>query len=96
MDGRAWWASPQSCKELDTTERLHFHFSLSFTFEKNVKSVYRRSNDVIRSENFQMVFSELTRPIPPLTPDTRPLASLPLITPRWAERKGQKVQVELI
>ena len=88
--------SPQSCKELDTTERLHFHFSLSFTFEKNVKSVYRRSNDVIRSENFQMVFSELTRPIPPLTPDTRPLASLPLITPRWAERKGQKVQVELI
>ena len=25
MDGRAWWAAEES----DTTERLHFHFSLS-------------------------------------------------------------------
>ena len=26
MDGEAWWAtySPRGCKELDTTERLHF------------------------------------------------------------------------
>ena len=28
MDRGAWWAtgSPRCCKELDTTERLHFHF----------------------------------------------------------------------
>ena len=35
MDGGAWWAAksrtwgPWGCEELDTTERLHFHFSLS-------------------------------------------------------------------
>ena len=88
--------SPWSRKDSDTTEKLHFHFYLSFTFEKNIKTIYRRSNDVIRSENFQMVFSELTRPIPPLIPDTPPVASLPLATPCWAKMKGWKVQVELI
>ena len=37
MDGGAWWAtySPWGCKELDTTEQLHFHFSLSCTGEGN-------------------------------------------------------------
>ena len=30
MDGGAWWAAVHGvAKELDTTERLHFHFSLS-------------------------------------------------------------------
>ena len=36
MDGGAWWAaSPWGHEELDTTEQLHFHFSLSFTEEGN-------------------------------------------------------------
>ena len=26
MDGGAWWATVHSRKQLDTTERLHFHF----------------------------------------------------------------------
>ena len=27
MDGGAWWAAVHGgCEELDTTERLHFHF----------------------------------------------------------------------
>ena len=36
MDGGAWWAaSPWGREELDTTERLPFHFSLSFIGEGN-------------------------------------------------------------
>ena len=37
MDGGAWWAacSPWGLEELDTTERLHFHFSLSCVGEGN-------------------------------------------------------------
>ena len=37
MDGGAWWAtySPRGCEESDTTERLHFHFSLSCIGEGN-------------------------------------------------------------
>ena len=36
MDGGAWWAvSPWGHEEEDTTERLHFHFSLSCTGEGN-------------------------------------------------------------
>ena len=37
MDGGAWWAavSPWGHEELDTTERLHFHFSLSYIGEGN-------------------------------------------------------------
>ena len=27
MDGGAWWATVHGVKELDMTERLHFHFS---------------------------------------------------------------------
>ena len=27
MDGEAWWATVHEVAELDTTERLHFHFS---------------------------------------------------------------------
>ena len=35
-DGGAWWAtSPRGGKESDTTERLHFPFSLSCTGEGN-------------------------------------------------------------
>ena len=29
MDRRAWWATVHRVAELDTTERLHFHFSLA-------------------------------------------------------------------
>ena len=36
MDRGAWWAADHGvAKESDTTERLHFHFSLSFTREGN-------------------------------------------------------------
>ena len=36
MDGGAWWAAVHGvAKELDTTERLHFHFSLSCIGEGN-------------------------------------------------------------
>ena len=37
MNGEAWQTdySPWGCEELDTTERLHFHFSLSCTGEGN-------------------------------------------------------------
>ena len=28
MDGGAWWATVHGVTELDTTERLHFHFHL--------------------------------------------------------------------
>ena len=35
MDGGACWDSPWGREELDMTERLHFHFSLSCTGEGN-------------------------------------------------------------
>ena len=35
MDGGAWWAAVHEVAKLDTTERLHFHFSLSCIGEGN-------------------------------------------------------------
>ena len=35
MDGGAWWAVVHGVAELDRTEWLHFHFSLSFIEEGN-------------------------------------------------------------
>ena len=42
MDGGAWWAAVHGvAKSLDTTERLHFHFSLSCIGEGNGNPLQR-------------------------------------------------------
>ena len=39
MDGGAWWAAVHGVAESDTTERLHFPFSLSCIGERNGNSL---------------------------------------------------------
>ena len=42
MDGGAWWAivSLWGCKESDTTERLHFHFTLLYIIEQHHRAYH--------------------------------------------------------
>ena len=39
MDGGGWWAAAHGVAESDTTEWLHFHFSLSCIGEENGNSL---------------------------------------------------------
>ena len=39
MDGGAWWATVHRVAELDTTEQLHFHFSLSLSLRSKCVSL---------------------------------------------------------